>query len=256
MTTALPSRRITPDELAAHADADVTARIVEEAKRTGIREALIAELSSLKLAIDAIPDLVPDDALEVFSETIAIAFASLDLDIFVTGIKPAESLLRFADRLAPDDRLELAGWLIDSARKDPVGQRDAARKKAHQSIFRRLETLSSSEVGEILSSSGNRNRTIAGELRRKGKIIGLPSGSRPDYLYPAFQFDVEERRVKPLVEYANQHILPVEDPFGAASWWLLNRSIFGGNSALDHLEDGTLTEKGIDNVLKLSNRGM
>lgn len=252
MTTALPSRRITPDELVAHADADVTARIVSQVKQTGPREAFISELGSLKSAIEAIGDLLPEDALQTFSETIDLVFASLDATVMV-NIDP---MLRFADRLTPDDRLELATRLIDSARQDPVGQRDAARKKAHQSIFQRLETLSSSEVGEILSSSGNRNRTIAGEQRKKGKIIGLPSGSRPDYLYPSFQFDVEERRVKPLVEYANQHILPLEDPFGAASWWLIKRSIFGGKSLLDHLEDGTLTEKGIDNVLKLSDRGM
>ncbi|WP_137726289.1 hypothetical protein [Prescottella subtropica] len=191
----------------------------------------------------------------------ATALMKTFTDTFTEALRgkaePTAALAKAVEQaLPPDARLDLAVQLIDSARKDPAAQRDAARKKAHASIFATLDTWSSSEVGEALSATGSRNRAIAGDLRKKSKIIGLPSGSRPDYFYPSFQFDTEQRRVKPLVVYANERILPADDPFGAANWWLMPRSILRGRSLLECLNDGSLTEIGIDNVLALSGQGM
>ncbi|WP_342664828.1 hypothetical protein [Jongsikchunia kroppenstedtii] len=65
-------------------------------------------------------------------------------------------------------------------------------------------------------------RVVGGEettsLWGRGGIVGLPVGNV--ILYPAFQFDTADHRVRPIVAKINQLLGAQDDPWGVASWWL------------------------------------
>jgi hypothetical protein len=62
------------------------------------------------------------------------------------------------------------------------------------------------------------NREKVRQYRQRSWLLGLPWGR--GYLYPAFQFDVERRRLFPQVRSVNELLRAAEDPWGVASWWV------------------------------------
>ncbi|MBN4926890.1 hypothetical protein IEU95_08610 [Hoyosella rhizosphaerae] len=138
----------------------------------------------------------------------------------------------------------------------PEGYEEALAK-GEQYIRDHLETVKSGQAGKLISpTSGSGGRSAIKNLRDAGKLIGLPVGKRPDYLYPVFQFDVAQCRVRPVVAYTNQLIMANEDPYGSATWWITPTDLLDGVSPLDALNAGELTESLVDAVIRFSQQGM
>lgn len=78
--------------------------------------------------------------------------------------------------------------------------------------------LSSAEVGQVLGVKPGAGREAASSMRRRGDIIGVRQGRQ--FWYPAFQFDVRGKQVRPVVKSVNAMLGAAEDPWGVASWWV------------------------------------
>lgn len=131
-----------------------------------------------------------------------------------------------------------------------------ARWNSKESILDSFELHDSMDVAGILEPTSARTRSVAQKRRNAGDLIGLPTGTRPDYKYPAFQLDRAQHRIHPLVRYANGRLDVENDPYGAASWWLTPTDILDGRSPLEDFQSGDLTEIAIDNILDTARRGM
>lgn len=166
-------------------------------------------------------------------------------------------------RLAIEQRLTLAKWILDDAIPDdpgPVppsrGSRRSEKARRKGSILRALDTLKMGEVGRIVAPTAREPRSTVQRLREASKVLGLPLGQRPDYHYPQFQFDERRHEVKPVVAYANVRLGAVGDPWGVASWWITPSELFDGRSPLDLLKQDRLTEIAVDNVAADDAEGM
>lgn len=115
------------------------------------------------------------------------------------------------------------------------------------------ETLSSSEVGELLSPSGNPNRTLAKRRRQSNELLGVEISGH--YRYPRFQIDALRRCIHPVVAYANSEMESSEDPWGTLDWWYTPDRILGGRP-VDLVIAGELTEEAVDNTLAFGSHGM
>ena len=62
-----------------------------------------------------------------------------------------------------------------------------------------FKTYSSSDVGEILSPTGQAHRSIAQHRRRSHELLGVKIANK--YRYPKFQIDPERREIIPGVKY-------------------------------------------------------
>nr|WP_280764252.1 hypothetical protein [Prescottella agglutinans] len=158
--------------------------------------------------------------------------------------------------LTEQQRLQLAQDLIGSVTGHDDSPRERVRAQGRESILGSFEVLDSMDVSDILAPTSAPTRSVAQKRRKAGELIGLPVGTRPDYRYPAFQFDRAQHRIHPLVKHANRRLDVHNDPYGAASWWLTPTDILDGRSPLEDLEAGDLTEIAIDNILDTARRGM
>lgn len=158
--------------------------------------------------------------------------------------------------LTEQQRLQLAQDLIGSVTGHDDSRRERARALGRESILGSFEILDSMEVSGILAPTSTPTRSVAQKRRKVGELIGLPVGSRPDYRYPAFQFNRAQHRIDPLVKHANLRLDVENDPYGAGSWWLTPTDILDGRSPLDDFVAGDLTEIAIDNVLDAARLGM
>lgn len=166
-------------------------------------------------------------------------------------------------RLATEQRLTLAKWILLDAIPDDPGPVPAARssRRAEEvrrkgSILRVLDTLKAGEVGRIIAPGTKEPRSTVARLRAASKVLGLPLGQRPDYHYPAFQFDEDSHEVTPIVAYANMRLGAASDPWGVASWWITPSELFDGWSPLDLLRQNKLTQIAVDNVAADDAEGM
>jgi hypothetical protein len=80
-----------------------------------------------------------------------------------------------------------------------------------------FKTYSSSDVGEILSPTGQAHRSIAQHRRRSHELLGVKIANK--YRYPSFQIDPERREIIPVVKYANSRMECDADPWGTLDWW-------------------------------------
>lgn len=79
--------------------------------------------------------------------------------------------------------------------------------------------LTSRQVSQATGAPGAMgHRSTASRLRGRGDLIGIEIQGR--YLFPAFQFDLEQARVHPVVVEVNHLLDVLEDPWRAAVWWL------------------------------------
>jgi hypothetical protein len=147
----------------------------------------------------------------------------------------------------------------ETSTDDEDPSRSTALANARRSILDSLDSLDvldSKDVARILAPTSEATRSVAQKRRKAGELIGLPIGTRPNYKYPAFQFDEERHKIHDVVRHANLRLHVERDPYGAASWWLTSTDLLDGNSPLEDLEAGQLTEIAVDNVLDYSRRGM
>ncbi|MDT2009404.1 hypothetical protein FXW78_46260 [Rhodococcus opacus] len=177
------------------------------------------------------------------------------------GAEVAGEFVEYVTRNAPRGEWALIAKLIlDEAFADPVGTRAGDRAEAaaerRQSLLEQVATLKAGEAGRVLAPRAAESRTLVKKLRDEGVLLGLPLGRRPDYHYPAFQFDTVHHRVWPIVAYANSKLGAAEDPWGVTSWWRTPSDILDGRTPLQDLEDGDLTEIAVDNMISAAERGM
>lgn len=144
----------------------------------------------------------------------------------------------------------------ETSTDDEDPSRSTALANARRSILDSLDVLDSKDVARILAPTSEATRSVAQKRRKAGELIGLPIGTRPNYKYPAFQLDEERHKIHDVVRHANLRLHVERDPYGAASWWLTSTDLLDGNSPLEDLEAGQLTEIAVDNVLDYSRRGM
>ena len=127
--------------------------------------------------------------------------------------------------------------------------------RSKQYIRDTLDLMSADEVETILGHDASHPATKVNELRVSGHLIGLPDRVGM-YVYPAFQLDRHQHRIHPIVAYANCALHAADDPYGVVSWWLTATELLDGNSPLDELTAGTLTDIAVDNVLADQQSGM
>ncbi|MDV7352697.1 hypothetical protein R4282_06650 [Rhodococcus oxybenzonivorans] len=177
------------------------------------------------------------------------------------GAEVAGGFAEYVTRNAPRQEWALIAKLIlDEAFADPVGTRvgdlAGAAAERRQSLLEQVATLKAGEAGRVLAPRAGESRTLVKKLRDDGVLLGLPLGRRPDYHYPAFQFDTVRHRVWPIVAYANSRLGAAEDPWGVTSWWRTPSDILDGRTPLQELEDGDLTEIAVDNMISAAERGV
>lgn len=112
--------------------------------------------------------------------------------------------VEYVTRNAPRQEWALIAKLIlDEAFADPARTRAEDRSEVaaerQQSLLDKVDTLKAGEAGRVLAPRAGESRTLVKKLRDDGVLLGLPLGRRPDYHYPAFQFDTVHHRVWPIV---------------------------------------------------------
>lgn len=222
-------------------DDDMVERIADVIRAKGVVDAARSNLASFTAAVRK-TQTTPRTRIHPSSSGTAPLVAAL------TGFS--------VTALSEHDRLQLAQDLIATVTSPGASPQADALANGKQSILDTLDVIDSIDVARILAPTSTATRSVAQKRRKAGDLIGLPVGTRPDYRYPAFQFDAQRNQIRPLVRYANQRLDVANDPYGAASWWLTPTDILDGRSPLDDLDAGDLTEIAIDNVLDAARRGM
>ncbi len=118
----------------------------------------------------------------------------------------------------------------------------------------RDETYSSSDVGEILSPTGQAHRSIAQHRRQSNELLGIKIANK--YLYPKFQIDPERREIIPVVKYANSRMECDADPWGTLDWWYSEDEALDDRRPVDMVQGGELTTQLVDFAIDSSRQGM
>ncbi|MFB9782844.1 hypothetical protein [Rhodococcus baikonurensis] len=259
-----------------HAIDTVAVRHLAAAIRTeGLSHTFSVQLEQLKRAYTAqapTPDSVREaTALTVIRNFHAHAIAEQhtpDSDIVNIVAELSVASLPGAQRLALAQLLIASVAVSEEVSKTTSGTmigcdpREADTSKssrlagARESILDALDVVDSKGVARILAPTSEAPRSVAQKRRKAGELIGLPIGARPNYRYPVFQFDTERHKIHDVVRHANLRLHVENDPYGAASWWMTTTELLDGNSPLEDLEAGQLTEIAVDNVLDYARRGM
>lgn len=116
------------------------------------------------------------------------------------------------------------------------------------------DTISSMEVSEILSPSGNVNRALANAKRKAHQLLGLKVGNQ--YRYPVFQFDRERKQIRPVAEHANRLMECDLDPWGTLDWWFTENPLIGDQRPVDRLIAQALTEAEVELMVAAEQMGM
>ncbi|WP_237737264.1 hypothetical protein [Rhodococcus sp. 21391] len=116
------------------------------------------------------------------------------------------------------------------------------------------DTISSTEVSEILSPSGNVNRALANAKRKAHQLLGLRVGNQ--YRYPLFQFDRERKQIRPVAEHANRLMECDLDPWGTLDWWFTENPLIGDRRPVDRLIAHALTEAEVELMVAAEQMGM
>ncbi|MFC9839335.1 hypothetical protein ACFVKB_36865 [Rhodococcus sp. NPDC127530] len=116
------------------------------------------------------------------------------------------------------------------------------------------DTISSTEVSEILSPSGNVNRALANAKRKTHQLLGLRVGNQ--YRYPLFQFDRERKQIRPVAEHANRLMECDLDPWGTLDWWFTENPLIGDQRPVDRLTAHALTEPEVELMVAAEQMGM
>ncbi|QTJ68535.1 hypothetical protein HYG77_25140 [Rhodococcus sp. ZPP] len=101
------------------------------------------------------------------------------------------------------------------------------------------DTISSTEVSEILSPSGNVNRALANAKRKTHQLLGLKVGNQ--YRYPLFQFDRVRKQIRSVAEHAKRLMECDLDPWGTLDWWFTENPLIGDQRPVDRMLAHTMT---------------
>ncbi|MBP2396809.1 abortive infection bacteriophage resistance protein [Paenarthrobacter nicotinovorans] len=128
-----------------------------------------------------------------------------------------------------------------------VDPETAERRRLRQSF----ECVRTSDVGQIIAPEMP-PKDAATEVRRRrsrSQLMALQLEEGGAYDFPLFQLDVVRNEIRPLVAYANARIDAKSNPWIAASWWLSPAEKLLGDTPLEALEAGSLTEEVVDEIL-------
>lgn len=151
-------------------------------------------------------DQVADAVQRLLSLKIGPAHAS-EIRVLVASMMDADEHVNRLAGTPSDitDRLALESRIQD------------LRARAHRHVLN-APMLTSAAVASVVGASDANPRQAASGPRRRGRLLGLPQGNT--YVFPQFQFDVDARRIHPVVERINVQLDALGDPWGVASWWL------------------------------------
>lgn len=126
--------------------------------------------------------------------------------------------------------LNLAGPPVDVVESlHEQSQQTVITALAHQQVNAQ-QSYTSTAAGQALGRNASSAREAASSERLSGRLIGLPRG-RQAFVFPAFQFDLDSRRVHPVVADVNLALDALNDPWGVASWWVAPTSRLVGRAA-------------------------
>ena len=108
---------------------------------------------------------------------------------------------------------------------------DISIRSAARSAVLNTAMLDSHGVAAAVGVKGKNLREAASDLRRKGDVVGVKVGQR--YLYPAFQFDLGEQQVWPVVATVNHVLNAGSDAWAVASWWISENPRLGWRTPKD-----------------------
>ncbi|MBY4128041.1 hypothetical protein HQO83_06530 [Rhodococcus fascians] len=118
----------------------------------------------------------------------------------------------------------------------------------------RADTLSSAQLDVAVFTAVLPGRSTASEMRLASELIGLPIHDR--YLYPTLQFDVEARRIRDEVIYANRLLDAADDPWGALSWWFTPAVVLHDRPPVELLRSGVLSREATELTIAADSAGM
>jgi HSP20 family molecular chaperone IbpA len=154
-------------------------------------------------------------------------------------------------------QVDLLQELIRSAgvmRRETVPLKTSTGVLAYALPLSLEETYNSSDVGAILSPSGQGHRSIAQLRRKSNELLGIKIGNK--YLFPKFQINRRRREIIPVVKYANTLMESDEDPWGTLDWWYSAEEAFDDRRPVDLVEDGELTAELVELAIGSARQGM
>ncbi|HVS65103.1 MAG TPA: hypothetical protein VMT85_16555 [Thermoanaerobaculia bacterium] len=114
--------------------------------------------------------------------------------------------------------------------EDLTSEREARLRGESIARIWEEEMLEPSAAAVALGTKATNRQRIA-DLRQRSTLLGLRHGR--GYVFPAFQFDLPKRRIRPEVEAVNQAFDAATDPWGVASWWISPNGRLGGDRPMD-----------------------
>lgn len=112
-----------------------------------------------------------------------------------------------------------------------------ATENATRAIEHEFGLLDSAEIADLLGSRGTSHRSFAAEKRKRGELLYLRRLN--SFVYPGFQFDRAQGRVKPvvaeLIALAETAGWDVED---VTHWLCAPTTYLEGDRPVDYLNDG------------------
>jgi hypothetical protein len=121
---------------------------------------------------------------------------------------------------------------------EPESLRQTYAGLFHRRMFETVQMLDGASVAEILGPVQD-IRGYTKRLRSGSTVIAVRRGNT--YLYPAFQFDPDHRRVRPVVARINEELAASVDPWGALAWWTAANPRWERRCPVDHPDDEQLT---------------
>ena len=118
----------------------------------------------------------------------------------------------------------------------------------------RDETYSSTDVGKILSPTGQAHRSIAQHRRQSHELLGVKIANK--YRYPKFQVDPLRHEIIPVVKYANSRMECDADPWGTLDWWYGEDEALDDRRPVDMVQKDELTPELVDFAIDSSRQGM
>ena len=163
-----------------------------------------------------------------------------------------ESLMESAT--AQVELLEQLKHATEGSRRETVSLATPTGELKYTLPLSRAETYSSTEVGEILSPTGQPHRSIAKNRRQANELLGIKIANK--YRYPKFQIDLERHEIIDVVRHANSRLESDADPWGTLDWWYSGDESLDDQRPVDLAERGELTKQLVDFAIESSQQSM
>lgn len=154
-------------------------------------------------------------------------------------------------------QVELLGQFkqaTEATRRESVSLATPTGELKYTLPLSRDDTYSSTDVGKILSPTGQPHRSIAKNRRQANELLGIKIANK--YRYPKFQIDVERRAIIDVVRYANTRLECDADPWGTLDWWYTEDEALDDRRPVDLVENNELTAELVDFAIDIGQQSM